>query len=218
MIRVLLLEDEYVLRENIKEFLKDEGFDVEEFLDGEAALEAILARPHDLLLLDVRVPGKNGFELLKSVREYGIFAPAIFITSLTDTAALEKGYHSGCCDYIRKPFDLTELKLRIAQAVRSNCFKTADQKLDLGEGYVYDAAAFTLVHHGENVVLTKTESQVIELLIKNRGKVVTHQQFQDEIWGEYVDPANVRVQINNLRKKLGDSLIANIRGLGYKLG
>jgi len=219
MIRVLLLEDECALRTSVASFLKEDmGFDVEVFSDGEAAFDAIYERPYDLLLLDVKVPGKSGFELLKEARENGNKTPAIFMTSLTDIEALETGYQSGCCDYIRKPFDLSELKLRIQQAIRANCFRASETIVDLSHGYQYDLERFLLRREEKEVKLTRTESQVVALLVKNRGNVVTIAQFQDEIWGEYVNPANIRVQINNLRKKLADELILNVRGFGYKIG
>ena len=84
-------------------------------------------------------------------------------------------------------------------------------------GYVYDMERFLLIRGEESVAVTRTESRIIDLLVRNRGKVVTVEQFQNEIWGEYVDPANVRVQVNNLRKKLGPELIVNVRGFGYKI-
>jgi len=215
--RILLNEDEYTLRISMVEFLEDLGFTVDDFASGDDALDALFERPYDLILLDVKVPGINGFELLQTAREHGKNLPAIFITSLTDVDALAKGYRSGCCDYIKKPFDLIELQLRVEQALKSECLKTQESAIQLPNGYTYDTKKFVLRYEGEEVALTKTEKRMLELLIQNRGNVVTPEQFQEFVWGEAVDPANIRVQINKLRKKLSAELICNVRGLGYRI-
>jgi len=213
--RILLLEDEFTLRISIVEFLEDLGFIIDDFENGDDALDALFKKSYDLILLDVKVPGINGFELLRTAREYGKKIPAIYITSLTDVDALAKGYKSGCCDYIKKPFDLIELQLRVEQAIKSSCLKTQENSIKLPNGYTYDTKKFVLRHEGEEITLTKTEKRILELLIQNRGNVVTPEEFQEFVWGEAVDPANIRVQINKLRKKLPVGLISNVRGLGY---
>ena len=215
--RILLLEDEYTLRISMVEFLEDLGFTVDDYASGDEALDALFEKSYDLILLDVKVPGINGFELLQTAREHGKELPAIFITSLTDVDALAKGYKSGCCDYIKKPFDLVELQLRVEHALKSECLKTSRNIIELPQGYTYDTKKFVLYHGEEEIALTRTEKRMLELLIQNRGNVVTPEQFQEFVWGEAVDPANIRVQINKLRKKLSDGLISNVRGLGYRI-
>jgi len=215
--RILLLEDEYTLRISMVEFLEDLGFTVDDYASGDEALDALFEKSYDLILLDVKVPGFNGFELLQTAREHGKELPAIFITSLTDVDALAKGYKSGCCDYIKKPFDLVELQLRVEHALKSECLKTSRNTIELPHGYVYDTKKFLLYREDEEIALTRTEKRMLELLIQNRGNVVTPEQFQEFVWGEPVDPANIRVQINKLRKKLSGGLIANVRGLGYRI-
>ncbi len=215
--RILLLEDEYTLRISMVEFLEDLGFTVDDYASGDEALDALFERSYDLILLDVKVPGINGFELLQTAREHGKELPAIFITSLTDVDAIAKGYKSGCCDYIKKPFDLIELQLRVEHALKSECLKTSRNTIELPQGYVYDTKKFLLYRGDEEIALTRTEKRMLELLIQNRGNVVTPEQFQEFVWGEAVDPANIRVQINKLRKKLSGGLISNVRGLGYRI-
>lgn len=215
--KILLLEDEYVLRVSIEEFLSDLDYQVTGFGTSEEAFDAIFTRPFDLLLLDVKVPGKNGFELLRELRAEGITIPAIFITSMTMTQDMVTGYESGCCDYIKKPFDLTELQLRIQQALKNYFYKESGEQIALPCGYTYDTKAFCLMKSGEKVQLSKTEKEIIDLLVKNRGSIVSPEQFQDEVWGEYVDPANIRVQINKLRKKVDENFIKNVRGIGYTI-
>ena len=212
--KILLLEDEYALRVSIEEFLEDLAFEVQTFSNGNAAFDAACAVRFDLLLLDVNVPGLSGFELLKSLRDEGVDTPAIFITARTQVKDLEEGYKRGCCDYIRKPFDLTELQLRIEQALRSYYYKNA-KTVELAPGLVYDTKGLQLSYDGEPIVLSKTENDILEVLLRHTNQAVSMGMFQDEVWGEYVDPANIRVQINNLRKKLPVDIIKNRRGIGY---
>jgi len=212
--KILLLEDEYSLRISIKEFLIDIEYEVDDFSDGLEAYDAIYSNSYDILLLDVNVPSMDGFELLKLIRKDNYKVPAIFLTSMIDIDNVKEGYKRGCCDYIRKPFDLFELELRIKQAYRS--FYLDDSEfIKLDDEIVYDMTKGKLTKNDEEIVLRKVEKDILELLIKNKNTVVSMEIFQDEIWGEYVEPATIRVQLNNLRKKLPDALVQNRRGLGY---
>ncbi len=212
--RVLLLEDEYALRISIEEFLTEIGYDVDGFAGSEEAYDAVYATSYDILLLDVNVPGRNGFELLQELRGDGIKIPAIFLTSMTTMNDLKSGYEAGCCDYIRKPFDLMELQLRMEQVIKS-FYHENRTTVTLAEGLEYDTTHFSLTYNGETVALSKTEKEILGVLLKYKNQVVSAEMFQEEIWGEYVDPANIRVQINNLRKKVPVEFIQNRRGIGY---
>ena len=212
--RVLLLEDEYALRISIEEFLGDIGYDVDGFATSEAAYDAVYETAYDILLLDVNVPGRSGFELLKELRGDGVKIPAVFLTSMTTMNDLKSGYEAGCCDYIRKPFDLMELQLRMEQVIKS-FYHENKTTVTLAEGLEYDTTHFSLSYNGETVALSKTEKEILRVLLKYKNQVVSIEMFQEEIWGEYVDPANIRVQINNLRKKVPVEFIQNRRGIGY---
>jgi DNA-binding response OmpR family regulator len=215
--KILLLEDEYALRESVKEFLEDLGYEVVAFSRGDNALDAIYQTHFNLLVLDVKVPGMNGFELLQSLRERDIMIPALFVTSLTQMDDMAKGFELGCCDYIKKPFDLQELQIRVEHALRSECLHSNKGLIDLDAHYQYDTKNFRLLEEQKMIELTKTEKRILETLIKHRGSVVGTEIFQEEVWGEDIDPSNIRVQINKLRKKLQYELIINVRGLGYKI-
>lgn len=215
--KILLLEDEYTLRKSIKELLEDSNYNVDDYANGNDALEAIYNNKYDLLLLDVNVPGINGFEILEQARDADVKIPAIFLTSLTQIDHLERGYDSGCCDYIKKPFDMIELKLRVASAIKISSLNLLTDTIELPFGYIYDAKSFTLTRDDETIQLSKTEKMIFELFISNKNQIVTSEMLQEYVWDDYVDPANIRVQINNLRKKLDKDLITNVRGLGYKL-
>lgn len=212
--KILLLEDEYMLRISIAEFLEDLGFEVVGFSNGDDAYNSIYESSYDLYLLDVNVIGMNGFDLLRKLRKDGNKTPAIFLTSMVDISDLQEGYKSGCCDYVRKPFDLTELQMRVIQALKSH-YHDNDNEIDFGDGLVYDTQKFSLRFNNQEIALSKTENDILTVLLKHKNQVVSVEMFVDEIWGEYIDPANVRVQINNLRKKIPLDIIQNRRGLGY---
>ncbi len=216
--KILILEDEVVLALSMQEFLEDSGYEVTCVANSDDAYDAIYENSYDLYLLDVKVPGeKNGFEMLAELRQNDNKTPAIFITSLTDIDDLSRGYECGACDYIRKPFDLAELKLRVEQVVKTQCFSSTDESIELPFGYSYDVKKMKLTLHGESIVLAKTETKILELLIKQRGSVVSCEMFWEEVWGEWVDSANIRVQVGNLRKKLEKDFIKNVRGVGYSI-
>jgi len=216
--KILILEDETVLALSMREFLEDSGYEVKCFTNSEEAYDSIYETVYDLLLLDVKVAGeKNGFEMLEELRKDNNKIPAIFITSLIDIDDLSRGYESGACDYIRKPFDLAELKLRIEQVIKQQCFFSSEEKIELPFGYSYDVKKMKLTLNDESIILAKTETKILELLIKQRGSVVSCEMFWEEVWGEWVDAANIRVQVGNLRKKLDKDFIKNIRGVGYSI-
>lgn len=137
MIKILLLEDDYLYKISIKEFLEELDFVVDDFDNGEDALNSIFEKRYDLLLLDIRVPKMDGFELVKHVREASIDTPIIILTSLTDIKDLSRGYTLGCNDYIRKPFDMIELKFRI-EALIKNHFNSSDDCIELELGFKYN--------------------------------------------------------------------------------
>ena len=216
--KILILEDERVLAVSMREYLESCGYEVLCYTQSDSAHDAIYEQAYDLLLLDVKVPGElNGFEMLEQLRKDGNKTPAIFITSLTDIEDLSRGYECGACDYIRKPFDLAELKLRVEQVVKLQCFVSNEEIIELPYGYKYDVKKMKLLLNGKGITLAKTETKILELLIKQRGTVVGCEMFWEEVWGEWVDSANIRVQVGNLRKKLEKDFIKNVRGLGYSI-
>jgi len=216
--RILILEDETILAISMQEFLEDLDYDVIHFVNAEDAFDSIYEGAFDLLLLDVKVSGPmNGFKLLSTLRKNQILIPAIFITSLNNIEDLTQGYKCGCCDYIRKPFDLAELKLRIEQVIQTQCFQSSDEIIELPYSYKYDTKKMKLFLKNKKIGLSKRETSMLELLIKNRGAVVSYEMFWESVWGEWIEPTNIRVQVGTLRKKLEKNFIQNIRGLGYSI-
>ena len=215
---ILLLEDESILRESIEEFLIAKNYKVDSFENSSDAYDAIFCKEYDLLLLDVNVPGEyDGFSLRKELGDENKNIPTIFVTSMSSADAMLQGYANGCCDYIKKPFDLVELLLRVQQALKSNCFKTENNFLQLSCEYQYDIINRKLINETEEIQLTKTENEILIMFIKYRNQVVSFDMLYEQIWDNNVEAKNATVQINNLRRKLPKKVIQNIYGVGYKL-
>ena len=151
--KILLLEDDYLYKVSIKEFLQELDFIVDDFENGDEALDAIFSNSYDLLLLDIRVPGMDGFTLLETIRKEELNTPIIILTSLTDITNLSRGYDLGCNDYIRKPFDLIELKFRIEQLIKNSCFKTFDDFIQIAVDYEFDVKKNILYKEKEQIDL-----------------------------------------------------------------
>ncbi len=218
MKKILLLEDDVNLSETIEEFLNEEGFEVEAVYDGQSAEESIYERSYDLFLLDVNVPSPNGFEVLKSSREQGKTTPAIFITSLNSTDDLSKGFESGCDDYIRKPFALQELLLRINNIVKRNFYHNPNETLRIDENLSYDVKADELLEKGKKVALHNKEKLLLKLFLQHSNEQISHEVIYQHLWGFDEDPSDdaLRTYIKNLRKVIGKERIVSIKRYGYK--
>jgi len=218
MKKILLLEDDVNLSETVEEFLSDEGFEVEAVYDGASAEERIYENAYDLFLLDVNVPSPNGFELLKSSREQGKTTPAIFITSLNSTDDLSKGFESGCDDYIRKPFALKELLLRINNIVQRNFYHNPNEMLQIDKELSYDVKADELLNKGEKVALHHKEKLLLKLFLQHPNEQVSHETIYQHLWGFDEEPSDdaLRTYIKNLRKAIGKDRIVSIKRYGYK--
>lgn len=218
MKKILLLEDDVNLSETVEEFLSEEGFEVEAVYDGQSAEESIYERAYDLFLLDVNVPSPNGFELLKSSREQGKTTPAIFITSLNSTDDLSKGFESGCDDYIRKPFALQELLLRINNILKRDFYHNPNETLEIDENLSYDVKADELLNKGDKVALHNKEKLLLKLFLQHANEQISHEVINQHLWGFDEEPSDdaLRTYIKNLRKVIGKERIVSIKRYGYK--
>ena len=179
--KILLLEDDANLNETVTEFLEDEGYEVESTYDGYEAQDKMYESKFDLLLLDVNTPGINGFELLKEARENEVVAPAIFITSLDGVDDLERGFNSGCDDYIRKPFVLKELLIRIETLLRRGFFHEANEMISLGDGIEYNTKSNELLVDGVAETLGNKESALFKLFMQHPNEVLSHERICKEL-------------------------------------
>ena len=216
MQKILLLEDDINLSETIKEYLEDEGHEVDSAYTSDEAIEKIYEKNYDILLLDVMVPGINGFELLKKVKEEKDI-PAIFITSLNSVEDLEKGYESGCDDYIRKPFALKELKLRI-EAILKREFDSKEFMIKIDNNFSFDIQNLELHKKDEIIPLHQKEKNLLKLFLKNKNRVISHEEIYSNLWDYDETPSDsaLRTYIKNLRKVLGKERIVSVKKHGYK--
>ena len=216
--KILLLEDDANLNETITDFLEDEGYSVGSAYDGYEAEDLLYESKYDLLLLDVNTPGVDGFSLLKEARENGVVAPAIFITSLDGIDDLEKGFESGCDDYIRKPFVLKELLIRIETLLRRGFFHEASEMIVIAEGIEYNTKSNELVVNGQAQTLGNKESALFKLFMKHPNEVISHDRIYKELWDFDEDPSDtaLRTYIKNIRKIIGKDRIVSIKKQGYK--
>ena len=218
MSKILLLEDDANLNETVTEFLTEQGHDVISVYDGHEAQEKLYESKYDLLLLDVNTPGINGFELLKEAREEDVVAPAVFITSLDSVDDLEKGFDSGCDDYIRKPFALKELLIRVETLLKRGFFHDAKELLSISENVKYDIKNNELIVDDKTVSLGNKESMLLKLFMKTEGEVLAHERIYKHLWDFDEEPSDtaLRTYIKNLRKIIGKECIVSIKKQGYK--
>ncbi|WP_258108241.1 response regulator transcription factor [Campylobacter lari] len=219
--KILLLEDDLSLNEIINEALSDEGFKVSCVYDAQEALEKAYEENFDLWIFDVKVPKGNGFEVLKELRESAKNTPAIFLTSLSMLDDVKQGFLSGCDDYIKKPFDVDELIIRVKNIIKRNF---SHQKEDLillssSKNISFDPINKTLYQNEEIINLTNKEKELLALLLKKRPHFVNIETIFDEIWSLDEEPVimSLRVYVKNLRKILGKDLIINQRNIGYAI-
>jgi len=200
------------------EFLEDEGYEVVSVYDGHEAQEKLYESKYDLLLLDINVPGIDGLELLKESREGGVVAPAIFITSMDSVDDLERGFNSGCDDYIRKPFALKELKIRVETLLKRSFFHEAKELITIDKNIFYDSKNSELIVDGKTVSLGNKESRLLRLFVKKEGEVLAHERIYEHLWDYDEEPSDtaLRTYIKNLRKIIGKERIVSIKKQGYK--
>jgi len=216
--KILLLEDDANLNETITEFLEEEGYTISSSYDGYEAQDKMYESKFDLLLLDVNTPGIDGFTLLKDARENDVVAPAIFITSLDGVDDLEKGFKSGCDDYIRKPFVLKELLIRVETLLRRGFFHESTDLISLGDGIKYNTKSNELLVNDVAETLGNKESSLFKLFMKHPNEVLSHDRIYKELWDYDEDPSDtaLRTYIKNIRKIIGKDRIVSIKKQGYK--
>lgn len=214
--KILLLEDEVMLNESICEYLESDGHNTHSFFDGLKAYEAMENNSYDLLILDINVPGMDGLTFLESMHKLKIHVPTIYISALVDIEDISRAYDLGCYDYLKKPFHLKELALRIDRVKISN--EVPRVHLRISKNYSYNQEHSTLLFNGEVQTLSKKQSQIIDILARNRGRVVDFEMFRIYVWDEkIIDNATIRTELNRLKKILKEDILINVRGMGYMI-
>jgi DNA-binding response OmpR family regulator len=217
-IKLFLLEDDTTLNETICDFFISEGYSIENAYDGIEAQDMLYENRYDLLLLDVNTPGMNGFEVLKEVRGNGVQTPAIYITSLNSINDLEKGFDSGCDDYIRKPFALKELLIRVETLLKREFFHEVKDTIKLTNHIEYNVINNELIIDNKSVNIGNKESKLLKLFMQHKGEIISHESIYDYLWGYDEEPSDtaLRTYIKNLRKVIGKESIESIKKQGYK--
>jgi len=212
--KILLLEDDVILQEIIEEFLVEKGYEVESFFDGEKALDAIGANGYNMLLLDVNVPNIDGFEILSYLRDIGNTTPAIYITSLSGIDDLKKGFDLGADDYLKKPFDLEELHVRIERIVKVHHLQ---EEIEF-DGLKFIPKAHQIISEDGVIDMRQKEAQVLEYFVRNTGKIISCDEIIENVWNDENIPthATIRTYIKNLRKMFVKEYFDNIKGEGYR--
>ena len=213
--KILLLEDELMLNNAISEYLKNIGHMVESFCDGQEVLDNVNSS-YDLLVLDINVPSIDGFEILELLNKQKLYIPTIFISALIDIEDISKAYDLGCREYIKKPFHLGELGIKINQILKKEQNNTTH--IRFSENYSYSKDKQTVYFNGEPQNLTKKQLEIIHILALNINMIVDFERFRVDVWdAENIDNPTIRAEISRLKKSLKEDFIKNIRGLGYKI-
>jgi DNA-binding response OmpR family regulator len=211
--KILIVEDDFDLNETIKEYLEN-FFEVECVFDGEEALSKAYENNYDVIVLDVKLPKRDGFSVAKKIRKFSK-TPIIFLTSLDSEKDVEEGFLSGGDDYIRKPFSLKELKFRI-EAILKRVY--GDKKeIKVGE-YIFDMDNNELRNEKEVIHLKPKLSKLLKLFIQNKNRVLSKEEIFNYLYDydEIPNEMSLRTFINNLRHILGKDKIKTIKGIGYK--
>ncbi len=214
---ILLLEDDLQLSDTIKQFLTIKGYDVVCAYDGYDAQELMYEKHIDLMLLDVKVPRLNGFEFLKEFRKERNETPAIFITSLNSVEDVEKGFMIGCDDYIRKPFALKELLVRVESLLKRS-FGTHERTIELFDGFVFDLKKLILNKNTQKIPLKTKELKLLALFLQHRGDLLRYDKIYQALWEYDEEPSSgsLRAYIKRLRAVLGRDSIETVKNIGYR--
>jgi DNA-binding response OmpR family regulator len=216
-LRLLILEDDLLICDIMSEFLSGCGYEVVCVNDGSQAIDKAYEENFDAFIFDVKVPLINGFDVLKTLRSTNQKTPAIFVTSLAGIADLSKGYDAGCDDYIKKPFELKELQLRLQKLIQKSFSLNNSDIIVLNDEWSFEPNNGKLFSGERELFLTKKETKLLNMLISHKGKMISNEQIIANVWN-YDDEAteeNLRTHIKKLRKILGKDFIQNVRKQGY---
>jgi two-component system copper resistance phosphate regulon response regulator CusR len=219
--KILLIEDEKDLALFIEKGLKQAGYTVEKSDNGSAGLKKAASESFDLILLDLMLPGIDGFDLLKSLRNFGIKTPVIIISALSNTGNVVKGLDLGAVDYVRKPFEWDELLARIRVIQKKNQ-NISSERITI-EDLTIDVIGRKVTRARKDIRLTAKEYLLLEYLARNANRIMSKDQIMERVWDLDFDPGSniVEVHIYQLRRKVDKEftypLIETVVGLGYML-
>jgi DNA-binding response OmpR family regulator len=221
LMRILVIEDDEHLAWSIKSGMEKKGYAVDFQNDGESGLEAATAYPYDLIILDIMLPGIDGFHVCKSIRKHGIKTPVLMLTARYKEDDRVQGLDSGADDYLTKPFSYPELDARIRALIRRSYNQPASE-IDIGLLHI-DTTRKSVSYNGSIVSLTANEYAILEYLSLNANSIVTRDMLEQHLWGVDKDAfSNVmEVLVSRIRKKLApdnkEAVISTVKGLGYTI-
>ena len=215
--RILLVEDDELLADGIATSLSLDGWKVDWVNNGEHALHALGAENFDLCVLDIGLPGISGFDVVSKIRQINTSLPVLMLTARDHIDDRVKGLDKGADDYLLKPFDVSELKARI-RALSRRAHKQGSDTLKVADLEV-DSQAHKVTKDGEELKLSPKEFAVLNELLLHRGRVLSKDQLTELVygWSEDLDSNAIEVHVHNLRKKVGNTIVQTVRGVGYKI-
>lgn len=221
--RLLLVEDEKRMAQALCEILRQEKYEVDHYANGIDGLSAIESNIYDIVILDVMLPGMNGFEIAKKARHAGVRTPILMLTAKAEVDDKVSGLDSGADDYLTKPFQTKELLARLRALGRRNV-DTPDRSLTYGDiSLDTNTSTLTCTENNQSVRLSEKEYRILEYLISNNSQILTREQLAVKIWGfdSEAEYNNVEVYMSFVRKKLtfvgAKTGIKAVRGIGYEL-
>ena len=214
--KILLVEDDIMLNEMITEYITSTGHAIKSVKTGNESLEILDKEKFDLLILDINLPDIDGFTILEKMHEQKRMIPTIYISALIDIEDISRAFDLGCFDYLKKPFHLKELTLRINKILKTRIVPQNHKRLS--KHYSFDSENMTLLFNNEPHILPKRQLQIIELLAQNRSLVVQYDMFRTYVWNDdYIDNATIRAEVNRVKTVLKEDFIKNIRGSRYMI-
>jgi DNA-binding response OmpR family regulator len=215
--RVLIVEDEARIASFLRKGLAANGFVAEVAADGEEALRLIRAREFDLLILDLGLPGKDGFEVLRELRQNDNRLPVVILTARDGVRDTVAGLESGADDYLTKPFSFQELLARVRVRLRGE--RAAEPAVLRAGDAALDLRSRQVLVDGRAVDLSAREFALAEVFFRHPGQVLSREQLVSHVWGYGAEPSSnvVDVYVGYLRKKLGRHRVTGVRGMGYRL-
>jgi two-component system, OmpR family, response regulator len=214
--KILLLEDDLMLSDILKEYLEVHFYSVFQVFTGNEANEMLYNQKFDLLLFDINVPETNGLNIFEKFKNLGFTTPIIFMTASTNFQEFEKAYRIGANDFLRKPFRLEELKIRI-EYIEKNILMSSTELLKIDSKTSFHLINMYLIQNDRIITLPKKEAEIIKYFLLNKNRTISVEELVINIWEYASEPsiATIRTYIKNIRKKLNN--LSTIKGLGYIL-
>lgn len=216
--RVLVVDDDPDIRGLVRELLERAGYEVDEAGDGREALRAFFRSPADVVILDVTMPGLDGWQTLERIREV-TDVPVLMLTARSAELEKVRGLQAGADDYVVKPFGRQELVARVHSVLRRSSDPAATAETYADENVAIDFARRSVTAGGEEVALTPLEFKLLATFVRHPNQVLSREQLLDHVWGDAraVSPGQVKLYVGYLRRKLGaSSPIETVRGFGYR--